>query len=99
MWLCAGQIADPGVGCGRRRTRSTRSPHRQFIRRVAWQFFRPRRFARLLHRRRHLGPWAARRAFLWWLGRLPRPDRRILLRFDRHYSATFILSLLWVLER
>jgi hypothetical protein len=98
IWRCTGQIADPGVGCRRRRTRPTRSPHRQFIRRASWQFFRQRRFARLPHRRRHLGPWASRRAFPRRLGRLPRLDRRILLRFDRHYGATFIFAPL-VLER
>ena len=48
----------------RGRVRSIRSAHRQFIRRVPRQLFRPWRFAGILHRRRHLGPWTSRRAFL-----------------------------------
>jgi hypothetical protein len=74
------------VGRSRRATRSLRSAHRQFFRRVARQFLWPRRFAGVLHRRRHFGPGVSRWAFLRRLRRLSRLDRWILLRIDRHVA-------------
>ena len=83
--LGARQIRDPAIG-GRWRRRPLRSAHRQFIRPVARQFVGPRRHAGIAYRRRHLRPWASRRAFLRRLRRLSRLDRRILLRVDRRFA-------------
>lgn len=64
----------------------------KFIRRSARQFIRPRRLARLTHRRRRLGLRIPGRIFQWRLGRLARRGRRNFGRFDRHYIATLRLS-------
>jgi hypothetical protein len=76
--------ASASIGRRRRRGRSLRSAHGQFVRCAAWQFLWPRRGAGVVHRRRHLGPGASRRAFLRRLRRSSRLDRRILLRVNRH---------------
>jgi hypothetical protein len=51
---------------------------------MAGQFFRPRRLARLLDLRRHLGLRISRRIFPRRLGRLSRRRRRNFLRIDSH---------------
>ncbi len=73
-------------GRRRRARRSRWTSHRQFVRYTAGQFFRSRRFAGLLHRRRHLGPRISRRTFLRRLGRLSRLDRGILKRIVWHFA-------------
>jgi hypothetical protein len=82
------QVDISHVGC--RCTRSLRSTHRQFIWCAAWQLLWPRRLARFLHGRRHLGPRASRWAFLRRLRRLARLDRRLLWRVDRHFALSGI---------
>jgi hypothetical protein len=72
------------VGRGRGRARTFRSSHRQFLRRAARQFVGLWRLAGLPHRRRHLGPRVAGRAFLRRLGRIARRRRRDFGRIDRH---------------
>ena len=74
----ARQIGDSGVGCRRGRARSLRSSHRKFVGRPARQFVRLRRLAGLLHRRRHLRLWTARRTFRRRLRRIARRRRRDL---------------------
>jgi hypothetical protein len=75
----------PGpVGRRRRAGRSRRTPHRQFLGRVARQFLGAWRFARLAHRRRclrlRISWWSFRRGFDWIAGR----RRRDFGRLDRH---------------
>jgi hypothetical protein len=83
-----------GNSAGRRigRARPIRFSRRQFVRRGARQFLRPRRFAGILQRRRHLGTWTSRRAFLRRFRRLSGLDRRVLLRIDRHFVASVMSS-------
>jgi hypothetical protein len=77
------------------RRRHPRSWHRQFVRRVSRQFFRPWRLAGIVERRRHLGPWISRRVFLRRLRRSPGLDGWIFLRIDRHFAA-FVISSWWI---
>jgi hypothetical protein len=76
------------IGRSRREARSLRAAHRQFVRYLARQFLGPRRFARILHRRRDLGAGTSRRAFLRRFHRFSGLDRRILLRIDRHFAPS-----------
>jgi len=77
------------IGRGRGRAWILRSSHRQFVGHLARQFLRRWRCAGLTHRRRHLGPWISRRAFLRRLRGAARLDRWILLRIDRHLMLFF----------
>jgi hypothetical protein len=72
------------IGCRVRRKRSRWSSHGQFLRNLARQFLRPRRFSRFTHRHWHLRAWVARRIFLRWFCRSARCRRRDFRRFDRH---------------
>lgn len=77
------------IGRGGRRRWRLRPTHRQFIRRMAGQFFGPLRLARLAHGRRNLGPRISRRTFQRRLDRLSRLDWRVFGRVNRHRIATF----------
>ena len=71
---------------GIRRTRSVRPANRQFIRQLARQFVRQRRFAGLTRWRRHLRARIARRDSGRWFARRARRRRRNVGRFDRHLA-------------
>ena len=72
------------IGCRRRCTRSARSAHRKFIRHLARQLIRPRRFARLVHGWRHLRLRASRRILRRRFGWNAWCRRRYFRRIDRH---------------
>ena len=71
-------------GCGVRRARPVRSARRKFVRCLARQLIRPRRFTGLAHRRRRFGVWIPRRIFPRGFGRLARCGGRNFGRLDRH---------------
>ena len=79
--LRARKIDKAGIVHGIRCLRSWRSTQRNFLRRTARQFlWRLRRLCRVVHRRRHFGPWIAGRTFDrrhgWPAGRWRRNFRR-----------------------
>jgi hypothetical protein len=84
--------AEPDKSLGpigrRRRARSVWTSHRQFLGRATRQLLWTWRWLGIAHRRRHFGLRIARRAFPRRLRRLPRLDRRILLRIDRHFAVS-----------
>ena len=73
-----------GRRIGGRRIGRARPVRRKFFRCLARQLIRPRRFARLAHRRRRLWLWIPRRIFSRGLGRLARRGGRNFGRLDRH---------------
>jgi hypothetical protein len=75
------------IGRGGGRAWALRASDRQFIRYLAGQFFRSRRLAGLLDRRRHLRAGIAGRLFLRRFCRLTRLNRGIFLGFDRHLQC------------
>jgi hypothetical protein len=80
-----GRFDDSRVCRRRRRIRPFRSAYRRFVGWWAGEFIGPRRFTGLTHRRRNLGARIPGWAFHGRFRRLPRLDRRMFGRVDRHF--------------